>query len=95
MYCYFSQPEAKFVVKKYKYKEAVIVDSVKLCSNDNGTSAKNRACISFRVPRSKHGMFFYFRVLCTYHFREFVLSEEYLGTKNTIYSSRNINVFFY
>jgi hypothetical protein len=60
MYCYFSQPEAKFVVKKYKYKEAVIVDSVKLCSNDNGTSAKNRACITFRVPRSEHGMFFTF-----------------------------------
>jgi hypothetical protein len=57
MYCYFSQPEAKFVVKKYKYKEAVIVDSVKLCSNDNGTSAKNRACITFRVPRSAHPMF--------------------------------------
>jgi hypothetical protein len=51
MYCYFSQPESKFIVKKYKYKEAVIVDSVKLCSNDTATSAKNRACISLRVPR--------------------------------------------
>ena len=52
MYCYFSQPESKFIVKKYKYKEAVIVDSVKLCSNDTATSAKNRACISLRIPRS-------------------------------------------
>jgi hypothetical protein len=52
MYCYFSQPEAKFVVKRYHHKEAVVVDSVKLCSNDTASSAKNRACISFRVPRS-------------------------------------------
>ena len=52
MYCYYSREESKFVVVKYKYKEAVFVDHVKLCSNDTGTSAKNRVCISFRVPRN-------------------------------------------
>jgi len=40
------------VTARYKYKEAVYVDHVKLCSNDTGTSSKNRACISFRVPRN-------------------------------------------
>jgi len=52
MYCYFSREESKFVTAKYKYKEAVFVDSIKLCSNDTGTSGKNRACISFRIPRN-------------------------------------------
>jgi len=52
MYCYFSREESKFVTARYKYKEAVYVDHVKLCSNDTGTSSKNRACISFRVPRN-------------------------------------------
>ena len=52
MYCYYSREESKFIVVKYKYKEAVFVDHVKLCSNDTGTSAKNRVCISFRVPRN-------------------------------------------
>ena len=52
MYCYYSREESKFVVAKYKYKEAVYVDHVKLCSNDTGTSSKNRVCISFRVPRN-------------------------------------------
>lgn len=52
MYCYYSREESKFVVVKYKYKEAVYVDHVKLCSNDTGTSSKNRVCISFRVPRN-------------------------------------------
>ena len=52
MYCYYSREESKFVTVKYKYKEAVFVDHVKLCSNDTGTSSKNRVCISFRVPRN-------------------------------------------
>ena len=52
MYCYFNREEGKFKVVSYKYKEAVIVDHVKLCSNDTGTSSKNRACISMRVPRN-------------------------------------------
>eukprot|EP00092_Neocalanus_flemingeri_P024162 GFUD01026209.1.p1 GENE.GFUD01026209.1~~GFUD01026209.1.p1 ORF type:complete len:1157 (+),score=299.03 GFUD01026209.1:56-3526(+) len=52
MYCYFSREESKFVTAKYKYKEAVFVDSIKLCSNDTGTSGKNRAVISFRIPRN-------------------------------------------
>jgi len=52
MYCYFNREEGKFKVVSYKYKEAVIVDHVKLCSNDTGASSKNRACISMRVPRN-------------------------------------------
>merc|ERR550519_1744741 len=52
MFSYYSREESKFVTGKYKYKEAVFVDAVKLCSNDAGTSSKNRACISFRVPRN-------------------------------------------
>lgn len=40
------------MTKKYKYKEAVVVDSVKLCSNDTGTSFKNRVCITFRIERN-------------------------------------------
>ena len=39
LYCYFSREETKFVVAKYKSKEAVYVDHVKLCSNDTGTSS--------------------------------------------------------
>merc|ERR1719244_1385562 len=52
MYCYYSKEEGKFMVVKYKYKEAVYVDSIKLCSNDTGTSGKNKVCISMRVPRN-------------------------------------------
>merc|ERR1719193_381835 len=52
LYCFFNQNEIKFVVKKYTSKEAVIIDSVKLCSNDAGTSFKNRVCISYRLPRN-------------------------------------------
>ena len=52
LYCYFTREESKFIVATYKYKEAVYVDHVKLCSNDTGTSMKNRVCIAFRVPRN-------------------------------------------
>jgi len=52
LYCYFNINELKFVVKKYKSKEPSIVDSVKLCSNDSGTSLKNKVVISFRISRN-------------------------------------------
>merc|ERR550519_606315 len=52
MYCYYSREEGKFITVSYKYKEAVFVDHVKLVSNDTGTSCKNKAVISFRVPRN-------------------------------------------
>jgi len=52
MYCYYSKDEGKFVTAKYKYKEAVYVDSIKLCSNDTGTSGKNKVVLSLRIPRN-------------------------------------------
>jgi len=50
--CYLNEHEAKYCVKKYTHSEDVIVDSVKLCSNDTGTSEKNRVCITFRIARN-------------------------------------------
>ena len=51
-YCYRNDAEGTFVVKKFEGKETYFVDSVKLCGNDTGSGAKNRACISLRVPRN-------------------------------------------
>lgn len=52
MYCYFNQAEAKFYVKKYTDAEKLYIDHVKLCSNEQGTSGKNKVCIVFRIPRN-------------------------------------------
>merc|ERR1719209_71445 len=51
-YCYYSREEGKFLTVTYKSKESVYVDHVKLVSNDTGTSSKNKAVVSFRVPRN-------------------------------------------
>merc|ERR550519_771723 len=51
-YCYYSREEGKFLTVTYKSKESVYVDHVKLVSNDTGTSNKNKAVVSFRVPRN-------------------------------------------
>merc|ERR1719430_560629 len=51
-YCYYSREEGKFLTVTYKSKESVYVDHVKLVSNDTGTSWKNKAVVSFRVPRN-------------------------------------------
>jgi DNA-directed RNA polymerase I subunit RPA2 len=52
LYSYFDQNQAKFQVKKYQGAETVIIDHIKLCSNDTASSSKNRICITFRVPRN-------------------------------------------
>merc|ERR1719431_1238580 len=52
LYRYYSREEGKFLTAKYSHKEAVYVDHVKLVSNDTGTSHKNKAVVSFRVPRN-------------------------------------------
>lgn len=52
LYCYFDQNNVKFRVQKYRSSESSIVDHIKLCSNDTATSAKNKVCIVFRVPRN-------------------------------------------
>lgn len=52
LYCYYSREEGKFLTAKYSHKEAAYVDHVKLVSNDTGTSHKNKAVVSFRVPRN-------------------------------------------
>merc|ERR1719209_2506905 len=51
-YCYYSREEGKFLTVTYKSKESVYVDHVKLVSNETGTSSKNKAVVSFRVPRN-------------------------------------------
>ena len=52
-YCYRNDSEGGvYVVKKYESKEIAYVDTVKFCGNDFGTSGKERACISLRIPRA-------------------------------------------
>ena len=50
-YCYRNDAEGSFIVKKFDGKETYYVDAVKICGNETG-GMKNRACITFRVPRN-------------------------------------------
>eukprot|EP00094_Tigriopus_californicus_P000620 TCALIF_00602-PA protein Name:"Similar to POLR1B DNA-directed RNA polymerase I subunit RPA2 (Pongo abelii)" AED:0.03 eAED:0.03 QI:23/0.66/0.75/1/0.66/1/4/44/1177 len=52
LYSYCNTTEGTYVVKRYEGKEMVFVDAVKICSNDTGTSERNRICISLRIPRN-------------------------------------------
>jgi len=51
-YCYRNDAEGGvYTIKKYESKEIAYVDTVKFCGNDFGSSGKERACISLRIPR--------------------------------------------
>merc|ERR1719192_151950 len=51
-YCYRNDAEGGiYTIKKYESKEMAYVDTVKFCGNDYGSSGKERACISLRIPR--------------------------------------------
>ncbi|XP_011302385.1 DNA-directed RNA polymerase I subunit RPA2 [Fopius arisanus] len=50
-YCYYDGQQGKHVVGKYKGKEDVVVDNVRLCGTTN-SRVPRRACITFRVPRN-------------------------------------------
>ena len=52
-YCYRNDAEGGvYTIKKYESKEMAYVDTVKFCGNDFGSSGKERACISLRIPRA-------------------------------------------
>ncbi|XP_015126829.1 DNA-directed RNA polymerase I subunit RPA2 [Diachasma alloeum] len=50
-YCFYDGQQGKHVVGRYKGKEEVVVDNVRLCGTTQTRGAR-RACITFRVPRN-------------------------------------------
>ncbi|XP_063972531.1 DNA-directed RNA polymerase I subunit RPA2 isoform X2 [Diachasmimorpha longicaudata] len=50
-YCFYDGQQGKYVVGKYKGKEDVVVDNIRLCGTTQARLPR-KACITFRLPRN-------------------------------------------
>jgi len=52
LYGWFNQNDATFQFARYDHSESGIIDTIKLLSNDKGTSDKNKFSVTYRMPRN-------------------------------------------